>query len=344
MGKEKNKVTSESKTVELYRRYRPKNFDELVGQDEVADMVEAMLESSTIPHCILAAGPSGTGKTTTFRILRNLLKCSDLDFKEHNAASLRGIDFIREIQRSMNLRPIQGDCKVFLIDECHQLTSEAQEAILKLLEDTPSHVYFFLASTSPQSLKRTIITRSTVLNFRPLSKESLVELVRYVFKTEKKIEVPVSIANEIAEQSEGSARQALVLLHQIINMDMEDHKRILEVLKADSNKQQAIEICRALLSGKKWNTIAAILRDVKDSPQEQKETETDDGRVKKGKARKADPEQIRRMILGYMEKVALSGGKMSGRACAIIDLFRDNFYDSGYAGLVSCCYAASLDN
>lgn len=307
-------------TVELYKKYRPSSLDELIGQDDVIDMIEAMIENSSIPHCILASGPSGCGKTTTFRILRKLLKCSDMDFKEINAADFRGVDMVRDVRQSLGLSPINGTCKIWLIDECHSLTSAASESFLKILEDTPSHVYFFLASTDPQKLKKTIITRSTHLQFKLLSESELKALVEAVYNRETDRELPSSIAKKIAEVSEGSARKALVLLHQVIDLDPEDNEdKALDVLMSTEVQRQAIEICRALLrKSTTWYDMASLLKEVDE-----------------------DPEKIRVMVLGYMSSVALSGKKgVSGRAVSIIELFQDNFYDSKKAGLIAACYEA----
>lgn len=303
-------------TVELYRVHRPTDLDELVGQDEIVEMVEAMIEDNKIPHAILATGPSGTGKTTTFRIMRNRLGCSDLDFREVNVADFRGIDMVREIRQAVGLSPMNGKVKVWLIDECHQLTSEAQEALLKLLEDTPAHVYFFLASTHPQKLKPTIITRCTHLKFRALQEGEIAVLVSSIYKKETKEKLPTTIANKLAEMAEGSARKALVMLHQIIGLDLSEEEKILDCLKPESLERESIEICRALLNNRtSWKEMAAILKGVKE-----------------------DPEQLRWMILGYMKSVALSGSPVAGRACGIIDEFRENFFDSKLAGLVASCY------
>ena len=309
-------------SVELYRVHRPTSLIDLIGQDDLVDTIEEHVENKTVPHCILASGPSGTGKTTLFRILRNVLECSDLDFKEINAADFRGIDTIRDIRQTLHLRPIKGSSKVWLVDEAHQLSSQAQEAILKMLEDTPSHVYFFLASTDPQKLKKTIITRSMHLQFKALSQQNVVDLVSLVYKKETSQKLPDVVAKAIYTLCDGSARKALVLLHQILHMDMSHEEDVIERLGNGTHERKAIEICRALLNSKtRWKEMATILKEVDE-----------------------EPEQIRRMILGYMKNVALGGGGISGRACRIIDLFRDNFFDCGLPGLVACCYNAVSDS
>jgi len=122
---------------ELYIEYRPTSFKAVKGQPEVVKVLQNFVTKQRVPHAILFSGPSGCGKTTLARILRHKLACGDHDFFEVNAAEKRGIDFIRELQRVSRLRPVDGKCKVWIIDECHNLTKEAQHAFLKLLEDAP---------------------------------------------------------------------------------------------------------------------------------------------------------------------------------------------------------------
>ena len=145
--------------MELYKKYRPKNFKRIVGQPTITEQLTSMTRSNQFPHSSLFSGPSGCGKTTLARIMRNKLDCGDQDFQEVNCADFRGIDMVRDIRNRMNLAPIGGECRVWLIDEAHQLSSQAQNAFLKILEDTPSHVYFMLATTDPQKLIPTIRTR-----------------------------------------------------------------------------------------------------------------------------------------------------------------------------------------
>lgn len=302
-------------TTELYRIHRPTSLDQLIGQDEIVDMLETMTESKKIPHCILATGPSGTGKTTCFRILRTMLDCSDLDFKEVNAADSRGIDVMREIRQSIGISPMNGSTRVWLIDECHQLTPQAQESILKMLEDTPAHVYFFLASTDPQKIKKTIITRSTHLKFRALTLGELAALVSAIYKAETKGKLATTIAEKLAELADGSARKVLVMLHQIIGKDMSDEDAVLQTIASVQVERQGIDVCRVLLKHPSWKDMAAILKNVDE-----------------------EPEQIRRMVLGYMTNVALGGGVIAKRAVEVIIEFEQNFFDSGRAGLVRACY------
>ena len=145
---------------ELYKRYRPRTLNGVLGNEATKSALSAYLEKGTLPHTLLFHGPSGCGKTTLARILAKQLNCSGPDFAEINCADFRGVDTARDIMRKMIIRPLK-DCRVWLIDECHKLTNDAQNALLKALEDTPEHVYFFLCTTEHKKLLKTIRTRCT---------------------------------------------------------------------------------------------------------------------------------------------------------------------------------------
>lgn len=297
---------------ELYKKYRPTKFSEVVGQEDAIRQLTEMGKNGFIPHAILFTGPSGCGKTTLARILRVKLKCSDHDFVEMNASDCRGIDEIRAIRSTINLSPLSpGGCRVILIDECHGLTSDAQEAFLKLLEDTPKHIYFFLATTLPAKLKKTIITRCTEIKCKEITATNLVTLVKFVCEQEG-IPLKEQVIEKIARVADGSARKALVLLHQVIGIA--DEVQQLAAIEAGDSRGQAIDICRLLLNeSAKWSEMAKLLETVEE-----------------------DAEAIRRIILGYAQAVLLKSGK--ARASDIIEEFRLPFYDIGKPGLVNGCY------
>lgn len=297
--------------TELYKKYRPKKFSEIVGQTEAVKILTDLGIKGEIPHALLISGPSGCGKTTIARILRKKLKCSDIDYVEMNAANVRGIDAIRDISQRVGSAPIGGKTRVWVVDESHGLTSQAQDSFLKILEDTPKHVYFILLTTDPQKLKKTIRTRCTEIKCNLLTNSEIHTLVSNVAEKEG-IPLDPSVIEKITEVAEGSARKALVLLNSIMGEDEADKQ--IELIEKSSTARQAIEICRALMNSKTvWKDMREILTNVED-----------------------DPEAIRRMVLGYAKSVLLKSDH--SRAAMILDYFADNFYDSGQSGLVLACW------
>lgn len=298
---------------EIHLVERPKTFKQVIGQKEACQQLIGLSKSDEgIPHCLLFTGPSGCGKTTLARIVRKKLKCSDSDFVEINAANSRGIETVRGIQARVGLAPIDGDARVWLIDECHQLTSDAQGAFLKLLEEPPRHVYFMLATTDPHKLRRAIRTRCTDIKVRDLTNTEIISLVREKSE-DRDIELDEKVLKRIAEVAEGSARKALVLLQQIMKLPSTE-AQLNALLNADA-KQAAIEIARAIMKKAGWNKVSSILRNCDE-----------------------DPESIRWMMLSYFSKVALGGNT---RAIAIMEEFQDNYFDTKKAGLIISCYNAS---
>lgn len=299
--------------IELYRKHRPTIFKQVVGQDKAVAMLEEMVKKNKVPHAILLSGPSGTGKTTLARILKSKLNCSDHDFAEINCADFRGIDMIREIRQRMGLSPLKGTCRIWLIDECQKLTGDAMSAALKLLEDTPKHVYFLLATTDPGKLLKTIHTRCTEIKLGNLDPKCLEDLVRTIANKEG-FKPSEDVVERLAEVADGSARKALVLLHQVMELDKEEDQ--LEAIQSSDSKQQAINIAKALMDPRtKWSEMAGILKEVDE-----------------------EPEGIRHLVLAYSTKVLLGGGRMSERAFVVINAFRDHWFDCRRAGLVASCW------
>ncbi len=305
-----------SDEVELYRRYRPTTFKQMIGQPEAVKMLEDMVKNKRVPHALLLTGPSGCGKTTLARILKDKLQCADGDFSELNCADARGIETVRDIRGRMNLSPIGGKVRIWLLDEAHKLTGDAQTALLKMIEDTPDHVHFMLCTTDPHKLIKTIHTRCTEIKLGLLTNKNVHLLITSVFKThngQKEICLQDEVVERLVDVSEGSARKALVLLNQIINLDPDEQ---LEAIQSSTTRQQAIDIARALIKPKaSWAEVAKIVKEVDE-----------------------EPESIRRLILAYASSVLLGGGKLAPRAYLVINAFESNFFDSGKAGLVRACY------
>jgi DNA polymerase III gamma/tau subunit len=235
-----------------------------------------------------------------------------MDIEELNSASYRGIDSIREIQRNMNLCPASGAAKVYILDEVHKLSNDAQNAALKMLEDTPNHVYFFLATTDPDKVIKAVRTRCTEMPVNSLSGADMVNVLARVEKKEK-----LTISNEVRDAivagAQGSARTALVLLDKVRHLPPAQQAAAVEEQAAAEN--QAIDLCRALIKPEKWNVVADILKNMN-----------------------AEPENVRRAVLGYARAVLLNKG--SFRAYVVLDCFSRDFFTTGGAGLALACYEA----
>jgi DNA polymerase-3 subunit gamma/tau len=304
--------------TELYRVHRPTLFKQMVGQETAIATIKGFFEKSMVPHVILLSGPSGCGKTTIARIMQTKLQCGAGDFQEVNCADFRGIDMVRDIRNRMGLSPIGGKCRIWLIDEAHQMSSQAQNAFLKMLEDTPGHVYFFLATTDPQKLLPTIRTRCTEIAVKSLSRAALCLMMKAVLEkagATGNLKDWTEVLDTICDYAEGSARKALVLLNSALGLKTAEE--MVDAVKSTLASPKAIALAQALLSPDvSWKPVAAMVKDLEE-----------------------DPETLRWMILGYMTNVLLGGGKLAPRAFDVINIFERNFYDSKRAGLASACYA-----
>lgn len=299
----------------LYLKHRPKTFKEVVGQSDAIATLTSLAKQKQFPHALAFFGESGCGKTTLARIVAEKLKCGKPDLNEINAAESRGIEMVRAIQKRMNLKPIAGECRVWIIDECHQLTPDAQSALLKILEDTPQHVYFMLCTTDPQKLKKTIHTRCTKIIIKPVQTSDMQALLKRVVK-EEGAEVTDDVIDKIVEFAEGSCRQALVTLNAVIGMEDED--AMLDAISNSNIQEDAFELAKMLMnSSVNWTAVGEKLKDFK-----QKEV---------------DPEGIRRMVLGFAAG-CLRGKGNHPLAYNVIQAFKSNFFDSGHAGLTAACY------
>lgn len=204
----------------LYRKYRSRGFDEVVGQQHVTDLLAAAIKSGAISHAYLFTGPRGTGKTSVARILAheiNGLSYTDdsthLDIIEIDAASNRRIDDIRDLREKVHIAPSSANYKVYIIDEVHMLTGESFNALLKTLEEPPAHAIFILATTELHKVPPTIISRTQRFHFRPGSQEDIVHHLKHIAK-EENIAIGDDALELIAQHSEGGFRDSLSLLDQ----------------------------------------------------------------------------------------------------------------------------------
>lgn len=257
----------------LYRKWRPADFDEVVGQETVIRTLRNAVAQDKISHAYLFCGPRGTGKTTTARILARAIngrtastataalgEIDDLGFDlvEIDAASNRGIDDIRELRERANYRPGSARFKVYLIDEVHQLTGAAADALLKTLEEPPPHVVFILATTDPEALKPTILSRCQRFDFRRVAVDDMVSRLRSISESEG-IEIPDDALRLIAREATGSLRDGVNLLDQVwvmcgSSVSLEAAQEALGL----SPDARAMELASAALRGKLSEGLAVL--------------------------------------------------------------------------------------
>lgn len=219
----------------LYRKYRPKTFDDVMGQDIIIKTLKNSIIQNKISHAYLFAGPRGSGKTTIAKILAKTVNCQNLkgaetcnkcvcctqnntqnmDIIEIDAASNNGVDEIREINNKVNLVPSLGKYKIYIIDEVHMLTIGAFNALLKTLEEPPSHVIFILATTDPQKVPITILSRCQRFDFKKISEGKIIERLKYIAEQEN-IAIQAEALSEIARLGDGSLRDSISILDQVI--------------------------------------------------------------------------------------------------------------------------------
>ncbi len=205
----------------LYRKYRSRSLDEIVGQDHITSLLRAAIAAEQISHAYLLTGPRGVGKTSIARIIAheiNNLEYSDeanhLDIIEIDAASNNGVEDVRDLREKVHIAPSSARKKVYIIDEVHMLSKQAFNALLKTLEEPPEHVVFILATTDVEKLPATIVSRVQRFNFRTVPEDALAAHLRFIAEKES-IDITDNALRLIARHGRGSFRDSISLLDQL---------------------------------------------------------------------------------------------------------------------------------
>ena len=219
----------------LYRKYRPVDFDSVIGQNSIVSTLKNSIIYNKVNHAYLFFGPRGTGKTTLSKIFARSINCLNpvdgcscgkcdnclhsyekecIDIIELDAASNNGVDEVREIINNVSLVPTYLNYKVYIIDEVHMLSTGAFNALLKTLEEPPEHVVFILATTDPQKVPETIISRCQCFSFKRISNDLIIDYLKDISQKEK-IKIEDDVLEQIAIASNGGMRDSLVLLDQL---------------------------------------------------------------------------------------------------------------------------------
>jgi len=307
----------------LHTDYRPLDFNEIYGNTAVVNgLVSLFDKGEKIPHTFLLEGPYGCGKTTVARIITQKVKGSLIEI---NGANTRGIDTIREMIDLSSLKPLGGRPVCYLIDEVHMLTKEAQNAFLKLLEDTPKYMYFLLCTTDPQKIIPTIINRCSRYRLSKLRDGDIRELVRDVAGLEK-IELSEEKEELVVRAANGIPRTALIILEQIKDIkNIEEAEQIaLDCIYED--EKEIIEICRKVSKGlyKSWRDFAEDYRQLA-----------------------LEPEPIRRIMLSYFSRCLLGAGsseEIKKYSCFCNSLIEANIFYFGEPALITALVKVCVGN
>lgn len=286
----------------LHIRYRPKSFDEVIGQDAVVASLTRMFKDRDVPHCFLFTGPSGTGKTTLARIIAWAQRCDPANLIEVDAARFSGIDAMRELLTGAQYAPLtESAVRFIIVDECHALSKATWQTLLLSTEQPAPHLYWIFCTTEPDKVPQTIRTRAIAYDLKPIKWDVLAEYMENIARHEK-LQVKREFIELAARRAMGSVRQALVFLT-ILNgiVDQADAVRLVE--GAEAGEGAVIDLARMIATGKNfsWATARKLLENLSDT----------------------SPETIRLTIVNYTAAALLGSDDMKAaqRYLAVLNAF-----------------------
>ena len=306
--------------MSLYQKYRPTTFDEVFGQDEAVKVMKSIVEmpKEKRPHVFLFGGASGCGKTTLAKVFARAIGVDPdtMNFQTLDASKDRSIERIRELYDKLSIRPMgsKAEGRIFLLDEAHQLLKPAQEALLKMCEDTPSSAYIIFATTEPDALGKALRSRCKTITIKPLTSKAIYQNLKRVVKSEG-IAIQDEALQKIANNSDNSARVSLQILETYtlngndIDKAVSMNGGIGEQLKADT-----INLCRAIVSrSDDWNAVVDFCTKYK-----------------------GQSEPVRQAVLGYLKACLMKARSRSERVrfAGLIECFLEPHYDCGDVALL----------